>query len=108
MPAPGTPLSRGEEVASASWAVGVTTFQNGTAQQVAGSDPSRRSLTFIADSTNASRIYLLASPSAPFSTGLALDPGAGFTMNTASAVYAVCPAGDGGTLATVTETGAVC
>lgn len=107
--APGkTPVQRGETVASQSWAPSVWSFGNGKVQQVAGSDPLRRSITFMADPANTSRIYLVSSSTSQPSSGLALVPGAGFTMNTAGAVYAVCPAGDGSTLAVITETGSVC
>lgn len=99
-----TGLVATDERPSAAWGTNATVVQDDTVQ-IVGRDIQRRSVTVIIDPDATASVFLLPNQSTPIGNGLRLKPGAGFSMNTAAAVYARCADGEVAIVYVVVESG---
>lgn len=67
----------------------VTTTAQADAVLVASEDRNRRSVTVLADPDNPGDVYLVPSRGGSITSGVRVKAGAGFTLNTAAAIYAL-------------------
>jgi hypothetical protein len=99
--------TRTVESPSALWTTDAFTVAASSFAQVAGADPRRRSVTVTVDPDSAGDAYLTPTAATPYTRGVRLVPGAGYSMNTAAAVYVITAPAAAATVYVVTESGAI-
>lgn len=99
------PASRGINVPSAAYQCSAWPLGQTTPQQVAGRDPTRRSITLIVDPDATTTCWLVDGGNRGKASGIKLKPGAGFTLETAAPVFVLNTTGDGTVVYVVAETG---